>query len=209
MYCVKCGYEMGEDAKFCPKCGASAEAGGAAQGGFDAPPPRQDYSGRTADSWERVSYQPAPKKRGLPVWGWVLIGCGGLIVLSFAAIMIFAVQATKIMTEKFGSIEELGAAAEVSQVQSALSIYNSKNNNYGDFIALRDGGDLSALTIKSITATELELDLTQLALEITDGGAGYKLTAKSKDGKAEWELDETSKNLMEDAMSGWLGGMSP
>lgn len=209
MYCVKCGYEMGEDAKFCPKCGASAGAEGLGQGGFDAPPARQDYSGRTADSWERVSYQPAPKKRGLPVWGWVLIGCGGLLVLSFAAIMIFVVQAAKVMTEKFGSIEELGAAAEVSQVQSALSIYNNKNSKYGDFIALRDGGDLSTLTINSITATELELDLTELTLEITGGGTGYKLVAKSKDGKSEWELDESSKNLMEDAMSGWLGGMSP
>ena len=25
----------------------------------------------------------AGKKKGVPVWGWVLIGCGGLIVLGF------------------------------------------------------------------------------------------------------------------------------
>ena len=49
-------------------------------------------------------------KKGLPVWGWVLIGCGGLIVLGFvamAALGIFAVKKGAEMAKEVAGVDSL------------------------------------------------------------------------------------------------------
>lgn len=195
-----------EGAKFCPACGASADSPGQGGGAAHYDAPRE--SQQQPDSWQRVSYQPppAPAKRGLPVWGWVLIGCGAFLLLLFIGSMFLFVQGTKLIKENFGSIEELGAAGDVSLVQSAFAMYYDKNGKYGDFTAIRDANFLDTVTIKSISATELETETATFELELLEDGAKFRLTAKLKNGDKTWELDETSSNVMEDAFSGLFGG---
>jgi hypothetical protein len=68
------------------------------------------------------------QKKGLPVWGWVLIGCGGLVVagfILFAALGFFVFKkGTELAKEATGveSFEELGKALEDNPVKTAAEM---------------------------------------------------------------------------------------
>ncbi len=59
MYCWKCGAQIEEDSRFCPKCGANQKQPQQASSGTDAKPPVQPQTAARP-----AAQQPAPKKKG-------------------------------------------------------------------------------------------------------------------------------------------------
>jgi hypothetical protein len=67
-----------------------------------AAPPQYSEDGQwwwNGRQWERV--QPPPgfaERRGFPVWGWIGIGCGVLLLLSFVAGIVFSIVGYRLLT---------------------------------------------------------------------------------------------------------------
>lgn len=205
MYCIKCGGDVVEGAKFCPQCGAPApeQAGPAAVGtsaGFSG---RQDHTPDT--TWHRSQMQPAPAKQGLPAWAWILIGCASLIVIGVIVLAVFSFAVAKKITDQVGGGIAIFSAGELSTVQEAMQIYYEENGVYADFTALRDAGYLSELDPVNITGTSLDTEFTGFKLELESDGSAFRLTATAKQGDKSWDVDETSPNVMSDAVFSIFG----
>lgn len=71
-----------------------------------AAPPQYSPDGQwwwNGGQWERV--QPPPgfaERRGMPVWGWIGIGCGALLLLSLVAGIVFSVVGYRLLATSTG-----------------------------------------------------------------------------------------------------------
>src|SRR3989339_1654237 len=113
MFCTKCGKQIPDGSAFCTFCGAQL-SGARDESARDLGATRQ-----AQEFGERVTWQPPPTpvRRGLPAWGWVLIGCGGLVLLSFVALIAGGLFFSKKITKEFGNLENMQVASEVTLLQ--------------------------------------------------------------------------------------------
>jgi type II secretory pathway pseudopilin PulG len=163
MYCNKCGSEVPNGSRFCPGCGAGVASG---------PAPQQPYSPN--DYSARTTYNPqlAPVKKGMPVWGWLLIGCGVLLIIPVIG-MIAAISVPTLISTRDAAMESF-ATGVLATVRSSQAAYYAKNEKYGDLKALADDGYLdSRFTGNNITDFDGRAGVN---ISFTTSGKTYKCT---------------------------------
>ncbi len=166
-FCTNCGAPM--EGQFCTKCGARAGA---------APPAGNPPATPAAD----VS-QPTPQKKG-KVLKWVLLGCGGLIVLALIA----AVGLGLFVRSRIGDTRNPGFAA--------AKLMASMNPNVEVVSADEDSGKITLRdkrTGKTVTLDFQEIQKGNISFEGDNGekveirgegqGEAGSVTVESKDGK--------------------------
>lgn len=189
MFCNKCGQEIPDGSTFCTFCGAKTTASGTMAGA-----PVNDYS-------SKIEWQPPakPVRKGISGWGWVLIGCGGLFVLSIIAVVCGGLFMAKKMTSEFGSLENVQAAGEITIIQAGMLSYQQSKGIYGDFEALKSEGMLEGLKYSTLAQYKIESANGTYELTLPADGANFKLKCTAKKSGKVWDLDETSELLFAEA----------
>lgn len=187
MFCTKCGQEIPDGSVFCTYCGAKSGSSGTMAGSV-----KPDYS-------SKVEWQPTvtPVRKGLPVWGWVLIGCGGLFVLSIIAVVVAGLFMSKKMSEEFGGLENLQVVSELTVLQGAMHTYQGNKGVYGNFEELKSEGVLTNLTFETLEKFKIETKIGTYELLLPPDGKHFKINGTSKATGEKWELDENSGTLFD------------
>lgn len=111
-----------------------------------APPPGQPPGGYSRPGYTQ-EYGPQPKKRGMPVWGWVLIGVGGLAVVMCGLMIAFLTYlGAQVSSQVNSTFTRIGSAIEVGGLVQTGIVYDFYDNmQIRDYEAAHDllGGDLA------------------------------------------------------------------
>lgn len=115
MYCARCGGQIVETDRFCPKCGSPQSA---------AQIPPDGYT----------------RKQGIPGWAWAIIITAAVLFLLVPAIGIIAAIAVPTMiSTRVAALHTYGEGV-ASTVRSAEAAYFAAHGEYGDFAALEQKG---------------------------------------------------------------------
>lgn len=107
-----------------------------------------------------VPYQPPPKKRGLPWWGWVLIGFGGLVTVCMVGAVAVVLAADPTVTQ------------EPSQDGGVISNSDNRENPPVDDVSLTDCviGEFGwAAATLEITNNSSKASSYMITVEVVDG----------------------------------------
>jgi len=156
MYCSNCSREIPEGTRFCSHCGANVGSGRSSQ----------DYA--PVDYSAKVVMQPmqAQPRKGMPVWGWLLIGCALLMFLPIISCLgIASIGGLTLMSTRTEASQQF-AQSVLSTIRSAEAAYYSNNGKYGDLNTLANDGYVdSRFTSNNITSF--------------DGRTGFNITFKT------------------------------
>lgn len=198
-FCTSCGSPVGEDLKFCPKCGTQLGAPSApAQAAAPAP-------GATAPGAPSAAVA-ASAKKGSPVLKIVLIVVGLLVVLGIAgtaATVYFVYKAkqkvssmieiAKTMKQEKGTPEvhlEKGGEASEAAASATLDV-----PPYPDSTATEAGGELSVGGIGGMSGQEFETsDPVDKVVAFYKEKFGSKIKFQESEGNVVFQLT-TSKGL--------------
>src|SRR5438552_3755414 len=68
--------------------------------------------------------EPQPRPRsGMPVWGWCLVGCGGLVVVGFFAVAILGAILFPVFQQAREKARAASCLANVKQMGTAMMMY--------------------------------------------------------------------------------------
>jgi type II secretory pathway pseudopilin PulG len=83
-----------------------------------------------------------PAQKKMPVWAWLLIGCGGLVVVGFVGSIVAAIALPSLMHAR-GAANETAAVANLRAYASAQAMYQRTNRTYADQLPKLAAGGLA------------------------------------------------------------------
>jgi hypothetical protein len=130
----------------------------------------------------------------------VLIGCGGLVVISFIALFAVIMFFSKKVTEEFGNLENMQVASEVTVIQGAMTAYFETNKKYGNFNELHSAELLAGIIPTKLEDFKIETKMGTYELMLPPDGAHYEIVGTSKKDGHIFKVDEKSGSLFDDML---------
>jgi hypothetical protein len=195
VFCTNCGAPV--DSEFCGNCGTKIGSAAAVPPEASRPPSYPGSSSPSAPGPVNI----APKKKKGP-WFWVLLGCGGLIVI--AGIVILAGGFFVMRTMKQAGIDpelmQKNPAMAVAKMMAAVNpdIEVLSVDDAAGVIRVRDKKTGKALTVNLADAMKGKIvfeDDTSGKVEIQAQGEGDKASLNIKSGEGSLSLGANTEKL--------------
>ncbi|HSW49356.1 MAG TPA: hypothetical protein VLH09_04235 [Bryobacteraceae bacterium] len=172
-FCTNCGSSM--EGPFCPKCGARA--------GAPAPQPVQPAAPAPVTPTPVAPPPSAPPKKTSPLI-WVLVGCGGLVVIALLVLFALGFFVSRKASE-FGKNPGFAAARMIASMNPNVDVVKADEST--GKITLRD-----KKTGKTVTLDFQDIQKGRISFEGADGervdirgggeGAAGSVTVEGRDG---------------------------
>jgi len=128
--CTYCGQSLPDGSRFCFQCGRALGQESSQEGAVTCPgcgrtlAPGLRFCTACGTPLAGASPPPAaPRKSGVPAWGWVLIGCGSLAVLGIAAIMVVGYFSLHAFRPAMESMSETQTRASLTAMRNAAKTF--------------------------------------------------------------------------------------
>jgi hypothetical protein len=196
-FCTNCGAPV--DSEFCGNCGTKMSSAGAAPPDIPGPPPTPGFAAPSPSRPINI----APKKKKGP-WFWVLLGCGGLIVIG--AIVILAGSFFVMNKMKQAGIDpelmQKNPAMAVAKMMAAVNpdIEVLSVDDAAGVIRVRDKKTGKALTVNLADAMKGKIvfeDDKSGKVEIQAEGEGDKASLSIKGGEGSLTMGANTEKLPE------------
>jgi hypothetical protein len=196
-FCTNCGAPV--DGEFCGNCGTKMSSAAAAPPDSSGPPPNPGFAAPSAPRPVNI----APKKKKGP-WFWVLLGCGGLIVI--AGIVILAGSYFVMNKMKQAGLDpelmQKNPAMAVAKMMAAVNpeIEVIAVDDAAGVIRVRDKKTGKALTVNLADAMKGKIvfeDDTSGKVEFQAQGEGDKASLNIKGGEGSVTLGANTEKLPE------------
>ena len=117
--------------------------------------------------------QPQPRQQGMPVWGWIAIGCGGILVLGavvFTVLGWLAVNKAKDMASDFEDNPSKAAAELVVRMNPDLEMVESDDDAGTITVREKSSGKVVTFDYKDIQEGRFSFETEEGRVEIGQSG---------------------------------------